>query len=47
MQVTCSICKKKIEKDTAYKIVTVSPTNGKKINKYYCSEAEYIKEEEI
>ena len=46
MQVTCSICKKKIEKDTAYKIVTVSPTNGKKINKYYCSEAEYIKEEE-
>lgn len=46
MQVTCSICKKKIEKDIAYKIVTVSPTNGKKTNKYYCSEAEYIREEE-
>lgn len=46
MLVTCKICKNKIERDTAYKIVTVSQTNGKKNNNYYCSEAEWRAEEE-
>lgn len=46
MLVTCKICKKKVEKDTAYKIVTVSPTNGKKTNSYFCSEAEWQVEED-
>lgn len=36
MQVTCKICKKKIERDAAYKIII----NGK--NQYYCSEKEYL-----
>jgi hypothetical protein len=40
MQVTCKICKKKIERDTAYKRVVG------KINKYYCSEQEWKKEED-
>ncbi len=40
MQVTCQICKKKIERDTAYKRVVG------KINKYYCSEQEWEKEED-
>ena len=35
MLVTCQICKKKIERDSAYKITT------EKGNKYYCSQAEY------
>ena len=39
MQVTCQICKKKIEKDTAYKRVVG------KTNKYYCSEQEWQIEE--
>lgn len=46
MQVTCKICRQQIEKDTAYKIVKVSPTNGKKTNYYFCSEAEWQAEEE-
>lgn len=40
MQVTCQICKKKIERDTAYKMVVG------KTNKYYCSEEEWLKEED-
>lgn len=40
MQVTCQICKKKIEKDTAYKRVVG------KVNKYYCSEQEWQAEED-
>lgn len=40
MQVTCQICKKKIERDTAYKRVVG------KANKYYCSEQEWQAEEE-
>lgn len=39
MQVTCQICRKKIERDTAYKRVVG------KANKYYCSEAEWQQEE--
>ena len=39
MQVTCQICKKKIEKDIAYKRVIG------KVNKYYCSEQEWQEEE--
>lgn len=39
MQVTCQICKKKIEKDTAYKRVIG------KTNKYFCSEQEWQEEE--
>lgn len=39
MLVTCQICKKKIERDTAYKKVV-----GKS-NKYYCSEQEWQAEE--
>ena len=39
MQVTCQICKNKIEKDTAYKRVVG------KTNKYYCSEQEWQEEE--
>lgn len=46
MLVTCRICKTKIDKDTAYKIVVVSPTSGKKTNHYYCSEQEWQAEEE-
>lgn len=44
--VICQICRKKIDRDTAYKITTVIKTTGKDLNKYYCSEAEYNKEEE-
>ena len=40
MQVTCQICKNKIERDAAYKVVVG------KTNKYYCSEQEWLKEEE-
>lgn len=40
MQVTCQICRKKIEKDTAYKRAVG------KINKYYCSEQEWQAEED-
>lgn len=40
MQVTCQICKKKIEKDTAYKRVVG------KANKYFCSEQEWRSEED-
>ena len=39
MQVTCQICRKKIERDTAYKRVVG------KANKYYCSEQEWQTEE--
>ena len=39
MQVTCQICRKKIERDTAYKRVVG------KVNKYYCSEQEWQEEE--
>lgn len=40
MQVTCQICRKKIERDTAYKRVVG------KVNKYYCSEQEWQAEED-
>lgn len=40
MQVTCQICRSKIERDTAYKIVVG------KTNKYYCSEQEWKAEED-
>lgn len=40
MQVTCQICKNKIERDTAYKRVVG------KANKYYCSEQEWQAEED-
>lgn len=40
MQVTCQICRRKIERDTAYKIVVG------KTNKYYCSEQEWKAEED-
>lgn len=40
MQVTCQICRKKIERDTAYKRVVG------KVNKYYCSEQEWQQEED-
>ena len=46
MLVTCKICKRKINRDVAYKITTVSPTNGKVTNSYFCSEAEWQAEEE-
>ena len=40
MQVTCQICRKKIERDMAYKRVVG------KANKYYCSEQEWQAEED-
>lgn len=40
MQVTCQICRKKIEKDTAYKRVVG------KTNRYFCSEQEWQEEED-
>ena len=40
MQVTCQICKSKIERDAAYKRVVG------KANKYYCSEQEWQAEED-
>lgn len=46
MQVTCKICKKKIEKDTAYKAITIGPKSGKENIYYCCSEAEWKSEEE-
>lgn len=45
MLVTCKICKDKIDRDTAYKVVTIGPISGKRTNSYYCSEAEYLAEE--
>lgn len=46
MLVTCKLCKTKIDKETAYKISTVSSTTGKVTNTYFCSEAEYQTEED-
>ena len=46
MKVTCRICKKKIERDTAYKIVHYTPSKPEGINYYYCSEEEYESEED-
>ena len=40
MLVTCQICKNKIERDTAYKVVVGQA------NKYYCSEQEWQAEED-
>jgi hypothetical protein len=40
MQVTCQICRKKIERDTAYKRVIGN------VNKYYCSKQEWQTEED-
>lgn len=40
MQVTCQICRRKIERDAAYKRVVG------KTNKYYCSEQEWKAEED-
>lgn len=45
MPVTCQVCRKKIEKDTAYKITVVGPKSGKITHKYYCSEQEWLAEE--
>ena len=42
----CKLCRKQVDPTTAYKIVTVSKTSGKKINTYYCSKEEYDTEEE-
>lgn len=39
MLVTCQVCKSKIDRDTAYKVTV------KNVNKYYCSESEYLIEE--
>lgn len=44
--VKCQICKKQIDRDTAYKITKISSTNGTKTNNYYCSEEEFLQEEE-
>lgn len=46
MLVTCQVCRKKIDGDTAYKITKISEKNGKKTNFYYCSEDEFDEEEE-
>ena len=46
MKVTCRICKKKIERDAAYKIVHYTPSKPEGVNFYYCSETEYQAEEE-
>lgn len=46
MLVTCCICKKKIEKDTAYKIRVIGPISGKETIKNCCSEQEWQEEEE-
>jgi hypothetical protein len=43
--VTCQICRKKIELDSAYKVVVVSKKTKKETNKYYCSEQEWQTEE--
>ena len=45
MQVTCQICKKKIEKDTAYRAIVIGPKSGKATTKYCCSEQEWKAEE--
>lgn len=45
MRVTCQICKKKIERDTAYKVVKMSKTGVSKTVKYYCSEEEFLNEQ--
>lgn len=42
--VTCQICKSKIDSDDAYKLVHVS-SGGKKTNKYYCNQNEYMQKE--
>lgn len=42
--VTCQICKSKIDSDDAYKLVHVS-SSGKKTNKYYCNQNEYMQKE--
>lgn len=42
--VTCQICKSKIDIDDAYKLVHVS-SSGKKTNKYYCNQNEYMQKE--
>ena len=46
MLVTCKICGKKIERDTAYKITKINQSTNKKINTYFCSEEEWKAEEE-
>ena len=46
MLVTCRICKKKIDRETAYKITKISSTTEIATNFYYCSEVEYQAEEE-
>ena len=45
MLVKCQICQKKIERDDAYRITTISKESGKKTNKYYCSEEEFLTEQ--
>lgn len=45
MKVTCRICKKKIEKDAAYKIVHYTPSKPEGENRYFCSKEEYDAEE--
>ena len=45
MQVTCQICGKKIEKDTAYQAITIGPRSKKPILKNCCSEQEWLAEE--
>jgi len=45
MLVTCFICKKKIEKDTAYRAKVIGPRSGKETIKNCCSEAEWQAEE--
>ena len=41
----CQICARKLDTDTAYKVVVYDKNNNPK-NKYYCSEKEYNAEEE-
>lgn len=43
MLVKCKICGKKIDRDTAYKIVLTRPSGT--VNMYYCSKEEYEKKE--
>lgn len=40
----CQVCKKKLDTDTAYKVV-VYDKNNKPANKYFCNEEEYNAEE--
>lgn len=46
MLVTCCICGKKIEKDTAYKAKFIGPRSGKTTIKNCCSEQEWQAEED-